>query len=954
MEDHGQFPASSVAAASATGSSTPPDTVNVMDAYESWPTSQGQNLSPTPPPRHSSATDTDHKPTVSELNARLARLAVLADELNVSHGDVMNAVSSTHWTEDNQPTPRPPPVKQDNKEDDNNPYPDDPYPKFQDDRPLAEMFESFARKLNRQTEQAASEPPAPKPSLKALTNKLIHVKRAVHKPPVLPEPVETDAKPSLKDLTTKLINIERAVRPALNRIQIARQTLCRQNLTLKRRDSTTTLDEYHNPIYWGGLQSPLGEIDDDDLLEQYLRENREEEPVEEDLQQRVEQLEALLTQQVEQPQPFVAEPEPKPEEPQEEDEKPEEDDADRIIVVPMGDHWVTKEVYYAEMEKRRREAEEALREKEKIPEDMKLPFGAKFADTTPASKDMPQRVQTFPQQQQQQRQQQQQIPARSPTAPMTTSHSQRPTTGFTSNDAIRPTTPQQSNTSNPTRLTTSQTSPNSNSTRPPTTSQSSTPIRPTPAKTTNTKHPPAQTHTTTHQPQPHQPQQQKPTIDTILDTPSHHHRPGRTDSSSTLPHTTQDTAQKAQKHRDDLKSYLQTHKPSDPTSAVEASDKENNFARYFRWFNLARAIATGVYGIVEASRQLKDPVYGDVGARGLLIVTIFFILVEILVAFIKAFPQVLWIFWNTEGWDPYQKYWTVWAIIADHELITDVVPTLVNVILKIYTYRLTEILAEPDAGNTLTQSDFTFTLSNIRSSKYHNFVLLLLFTATLTYTIIFHSIRLLRALSKKGATLLGVIVVIKGLCLLLDLFTNGAMLYEVLVYRGKDFLRLNQWTAGMMLSVVVVGPVVTLVVNALVNLPLHYLFLSLQLHLISSPPQPLTRILPTALRKTFHPYTLPIFLVALYLLIAILLVLGQLRSFSPLDAIAQGHIPSQMVPNSGFFGWGSGGSGDRRDVMFGLVWLDLVVNYGVGVAVTGVYWVWRGVRGVWGFLPCSS
>ncbi|KAJ3049054.1 hypothetical protein HK097_009905 [Rhizophlyctis rosea] len=811
---------------------------------ETWVTSHpSSSTSPTPPnpdplnltTELSDATievdpKPEPKPTVAELHTKLAHLAALADELNVTHGDVMNAVSTTSWVEEEE---RPTLRRQRMASDDS-----DPYPQFYDERPLSEMFESFARRLNRQ--QHPEEPPQPKPSFKSFTNKLLNVRRAVRTPSSIPTPeIPKDAEPSLKELTDKLIIIERAIRPALRRIQNARQTMKR------RRDSTQTLDEYHNPIYWGNLTNPIGDLD---LLEDYLKEEPEEEVIKEEevkepipeeekidgLQNRVEQLEAILSHQLEEPQPFLVEKDPTPETPEE-----EEDDSDRIIVVPMGDHWVTKEVYYAEMERRKREAEEALKAGEKIAEDAKLPFGAKFVDLTPASKD---------------------LPVRSPT------------------DADR-----------------------------------------------------------------ERERKRKEEEDAVKDVLEERKRPKK--GGSDLPTNNGESNRPARK--DELSSYFNS-KPPPPNTAIENTEGGNNFAKWFKIFNLARAVATGVYGIWEASRQLGDDAYVAVGARPLLGVTIFFLIVEILVAFVKAFPKSMWIFWNVRDWDPYAKYWTVWAIVADHELISDVLPVLVNVVLRIFSYRLVEILAEPNAGNTLTQSTFQFSLDNLTSSKYHNLVLLLLFCVTLTYTILFHAVRLFRLLAfKKDATLLGAVVLVKGVFLLLDLFTNGAMLYEVLVWRGKDFLRLNNWVFGIMVSVVSLGPVVTLIVNALVNLPLHYAFLQLQLqNLKTSTKVSRARLLPTTLRKTFHPFLLPVFLYALYCIIGIILVLGQLRSFDPFEQIAQGHMPKEMVPGTGFFGWGSGGGGGV-DVMFGLVWLDLVVNYGIGVAIVGVYWVWRLISVVW-------
>ncbi|KAJ3219979.1 hypothetical protein HDU67_007712 [Dinochytrium kinnereticum] len=105
--------------------------------------------------------------------------------------------------------------------------------------------------------------------------------------------------------------------------------------------------------------------------------------------------------------------------------------------------------------------------------------------------------------------------------------------------------------------------------------------------------------------------------------------------------------------------------------------------RAFRYFNLTRSVATCCFSVVTCARQLNDPYTIALNAQGLMIALIFFNIVDVLVAFIKAFPKVLWFFWNVKDWDPLIRIYSIWAVIADHELLTDIAPVLINVILKL-------------------------------------------------------------------------------------------------------------------------------------------------------------------------------------------------------------------------------------------------------------------------------
>jgi hypothetical protein len=47
-------------------------------------------------------------------------------------------------------------------------------------------------------------------------------------------------------------------------------------------------------------------------------------------------------------------------------------------------------------------------------------------------------------------------------------------------------------------------------------------------------------------------------------------------------------------------------------------------------------------------------------------------------------------------------YDSIWALIADQDLLVDVLPLLFNVVLKVYSYRLAEIIDNPDVRDTIS------------------------------------------------------------------------------------------------------------------------------------------------------------------------------------------------------------------------------------------------------------
>ncbi|KAJ3059312.1 hypothetical protein HK102_010061, partial [Quaeritorhiza haematococci] len=211
-----------------------------------------------------------------------------------------------------------------------------------------------------------------------------------------------------------------------------------------------------------------------------------------------------------------------------------------------------------------------------------------------------------------------------------------------------------------------------------------------------------------------------------------------------------------------------------------------------------------------------------------------------------------------------------------------------NVILRVYLYRLSELIANPNVQNTIVDPGVS-SVKDLISPQHQNFVLLLLFACSLVFNILFHTLRLARLLfvtrgappssptsptspaapsptsptsdsptspttptstttltrkPKKSPTppataarILALFVVLKGLLLCFDLITNGLFLYEALVYRKLGLFETgSDNTIALVLSVVAVSPLVTLTTNALVNLPLHFFYLRMQLGNMRVPP----------------------------------------------------------------------------------------------------------------------
>jgi hypothetical protein len=117
---------------------------------------------------------------------------------------------------------------------------------------------------------------------------------------------------------------------------------------------------------------------------------------------------------------------------------------------------------------------------------------------------------------------------------------------------------------------------------------------------------------------------------------------------------------------------------------VSNTSESKRINQIFRYINLLRSIATSIYAIYQSVENLRDPIYVSAGATPLVIATLFFIGVDILISFIQAFPN-LWVFWDVKV-DPFTKWWSIWSLIADHELLTDIFPLIVRPVIIMFIF----------------------------------------------------------------------------------------------------------------------------------------------------------------------------------------------------------------------------------------------------------------------------
>lgn len=142
------------------------------------------------------------------------------------------------------------------------------------------------------------------------------------------------------------------------------------------------------------------------------------------------------------------------------------------------------------------------------------------------------------------------------------------------------------------------------------------------------------------------------------------------------------------------------------------------------------------------------------------------------------------------------------------------IPVVLNVIVRIYVYRMSEILSNPSITDSIY--NLSIEINQIDDFfRYQNLIILMCFVATLLYQVAFHASSVMFYLSfDKRATTLGALVFLKSLLLLFDIITNGMLFYKVLVYKGIDLFQLSG-LVGFAISIVAPSPIITLITNGI-------------------------------------------------------------------------------------------------------------------------------------------
>lgn len=281
---------------------------------------------------------------------------------------------------------------------------------------------------------------------------------------------------------------------------------------------------------------------------------------------------------------------------------------------------------------------------------------------------------------------------------------------------------------------------------------------------------------------------------------------------------------------------------SEPLIDAAAAKKPTAFSIFMSGFSFVRAVGLSGYSIYSAVMALENPEYQKYDSAALFIVTIIALSFDILFTIFRTFPAILKSLNLSENLAkifPFLKASGVgiWSLILDKDMVMDMLTPMINAILKVYSYRFTEILSNPNATDSLANAGGTANgnysgnaqtdiANSLNDQGKINFILLLLFGLTLVYLIIYHSFRIAFVVGKRGSYEFGAFLVIKGLLLIFNIVASAFFLYEALVPRRLDLFR-NDNVTNFALAVIVPSSVVSLMSNCLVNFPMHYYYLKI-------------------------------------------------------------------------------------------------------------------------------
>lgn len=260
----------------------------------------------------------------------------------------------------------------------------------------------------------------------------------------------------------------------------------------------------------------------------------------------------------------------------------------------------------------------------------------------------------------------------------------------------------------------------------------------------------------------------------------------------------------------------------------------------------------------------------------------------------------------------------VWAIIADHALLLDIVPMFANISLRIYSYRLSELVQNPQAVNSISNNGFSI-VSDWANPVYSNFVQLILWGVSIAGTLLFHTILRFHFFSFKYKTpTLGFMIIIKAVMLLLDMCASSLFLYCFLVSLGINIFGTSP-DIPLMLSIMAASPIISTVGNSLVNVPLLYAFGRLKKGVSS------TDALKKAFAKVFAPGSLFLAALTAFYIVVTAYLLNQLHIIT----ISTSSSAADLV---NFVTWNP-----TQSVVW-LISVNFALNYVIGMAFTIAYW----------------
>lgn len=244
---------------------------------------------------------------------------------------------------------------------------------------------------------------------------------------------------------------------------------------------------------------------------------------------------------------------------------------------------------------------------------------------------------------------------------------------------------------------------------------------------------------------------------------------------------------------------------------------------------------------------------------------------------------------------------------------------ITNLSLRIYTYRLVELVQDPRTLNTITNNNFT--AADWSNPVYNNYVQLLLWSIFIVATMIFHTVIRVKFFAVHYySPALGFMIVLKALLLLFDMVASSLFLYTFLVSLGGDLFGASP-DIPLMLSIMITSPFISTACNSFINLPLLYLFDRLQ-------KKSAFEVLKNVLKRLFSPLATLLYISVLYYVAVTAYLLARLNLIT-LDGKQLANFVGLVVVWS------------PQRIVVALTVTNLAVNYLVGILFLILYWMGR-------------